>query len=185
MLPIEDLPDQVSEINVILFLDYDGVLHPDAVYRRLNGQIELRVRGELFMWAPLLEKIIEGHSELRIVLSTSWVRVLGFRRARGYLPAKLAERVIGATWHSAMGRNSLDIIEWDHQTRFQQISAYLRRLPIPIPWLAIDDDSAGWPSEQADALIQTDPMLGVSCRHVQKALEHQLEFTSRICGGDR
>lgn len=135
MLPIEALPDQVSEINVILFLDYDGVLHPDAVYRRLNGQIELRVPGELFMWAPLLEKIIEEYPELRIVLSTSWVRVLGFRRARGYLPAKLAARVIGATWHSAMGRSSLDIIEWDHQTRFQQVSAYLRRLPQFRGWL--------------------------------------------------
>ncbi|MDX9698164.1 MAG: HAD domain-containing protein [Rhodocyclaceae bacterium] len=170
---------------MILFLDYDGVLHPDAVYRRLNGQIELRISDELFMLVALLQKIIEEYPELRIVLSTSWVSVLGFRRARGYLPAKLAEQVIGATWRSAMGRSSLDIIEGDHQTRFKQNAACLHRLPTPIPWLAIDDNSAGWPSEQADALIQVDPMLGVSCRHVQKALVHQLEFTSRICGGDR
>ena len=23
--------------EILIFLDYDGVLHPDAVYRRLNG----------------------------------------------------------------------------------------------------------------------------------------------------
>jgi len=36
---------------VILFLDFDGVLHPDAVYLRHSGQIELRTEGELFMWS--------------------------------------------------------------------------------------------------------------------------------------
>ena len=31
---------------MILFLDFDGVLHPDAVYLRLNGEIELRADGQ-------------------------------------------------------------------------------------------------------------------------------------------
>lgn len=171
-----------SEIGVILFLDFDGVLHPDAVYRRLDGRIELRASGELFMWAPLLEEILEDYPELRIVLSTSWVRVLGFRRARERLPAKLAERVIGATWHSAMGRNSLDVIGWDHQTRFQQISAYLSRSPNPTPWLAIDDDDVGWPDEQKSSLILTDPVKGLASVNVQNLLRHQLEIKSQVHG---
>ncbi len=38
---------------MILFLDFDGVLHPDAVYLTRRG-VELRAPGELFMWAPIL-----------------------------------------------------------------------------------------------------------------------------------
>ncbi|NKA73639.1 hypothetical protein GO285_02999 [Ralstonia solanacearum] len=34
-----------------LFLDYDGVLHPDEVYYEY-GKPVLRADGELFMWAP-------------------------------------------------------------------------------------------------------------------------------------
>jgi hypothetical protein len=35
---------------MILFLDFDGVLHPDAVYLE-RGRPVLRADGELFMWA--------------------------------------------------------------------------------------------------------------------------------------
>lgn len=38
---------------MILFLDYDGVLHPDAVYR-LRGRACTARTGELFMWSGLL-----------------------------------------------------------------------------------------------------------------------------------
>lgn len=53
---------------MILFLDFDGVLHPDAVYLRLNGEIELRAPGALFMWAPALVDALEAHPQIRIVL---------------------------------------------------------------------------------------------------------------------
>lgn len=39
---------------MILFLDYDGVLHPDAAYL-VKGRPELRAEGCVFMWAPILE----------------------------------------------------------------------------------------------------------------------------------
>ena len=38
---------------MILFLDLDGVLHPDEAYL-VHGRSVLRAEGELFMWAPLL-----------------------------------------------------------------------------------------------------------------------------------
>ncbi|WP_240189644.1 HAD domain-containing protein [Azonexus hydrophilus] len=86
---------------MILFLDFDGVLHPDAVYF-VRGRPTLRAKGELFMWAGALVDLLTEHPDVRIVLSTSWVRALRFNRARSYLPAELRRCVIGATWHSAM-----------------------------------------------------------------------------------
>ncbi len=158
---------------MILFLDFDGVLHPDAVYLRL-GEIELRAPGELFMWSSVLIEALAEHPDIRIVLSTSWARELGYHKARKALPEKLRERVIGATWHSAMGRGWPDYIPWDDQTRFQQIATYLNRLPEPMPWLAIDDDAAGWPETQWEHLIQTEPMRGLSASEVRDELVGKL-----------
>lgn len=161
--------------EMIVFLDYDGVLHPDAVYRRLSGQIELRAPGELFMWAPILIEALAPYPDLCIVLSTSWVRELGFRRALGFLPDVIADRVIGATWHSAMSTATDGIIVWDQQSRYDQISAHLTRQSVPLPWLAIDDDAAGWPSDRYQNLVHTDPMLGLSSTESQMRLKEQLK----------
>lgn len=77
---------------MILFLDYDGVLHPDSAHL-IRGSPVLRAEGELLMWMPILEDILEPYPDVSIVLSTSWVRVLGFSRARDYLsPPSRANR---------------------------------------------------------------------------------------------
>ncbi|WP_234710516.1 HAD domain-containing protein [Pseudomonas amygdali] len=107
----------------VLFLDYDGVLHPDAVYLSRLGPV-LRAEGELFMWAPVLVKILEDFQEVSLVLSTSWVRNLSFKRAMGFLPFDLGNRVTGATWHSSMARDWADENKWDGRTRYDQISRY-------------------------------------------------------------
>jgi hypothetical protein len=158
----------------LLFLDYDGVLHPDAIYQTSRG-IELRAPGELFMWAPLLIKALAEHQDVQIVLSTSWARNLGFDQARRALPIALQHQVIGATWHSAMGRGWPDFIPWDAQTRWEQIEAYLSRLVEPVRWFAIDDDGQGWPSAQRERLILTDPDHGLSDPAVAAELAHKLK----------
>jgi hypothetical protein len=88
--------------ELILFLDYDGVLHPDAVYRTSQGIVLRREGLRLFEWAPLLEAALAPYPEVRIVLSTSRVRVVDFDHSRRRLPPRLQARVIGATWHSQM-----------------------------------------------------------------------------------
>ncbi|MBX9754361.1 MAG: hypothetical protein K2X80_06375 [Pseudomonadaceae bacterium] len=146
---------------MILFLDFDGVLHPDAVYLSKRG-IELRAEGELFMWSSLLSEALTKHPDIQIVLSTSWARKIGYDRARKALPPELSSRVIGATWHSAMGRGWHERILWDVQTRYNQIATYLNRRPCPMPWLAVDDDDEGWPDYQRERLVLTDGMHGLS-----------------------
>ncbi|MGE6528585.1 HAD domain-containing protein [Stutzerimonas stutzeri] len=156
-----------SEWPMLLFLDFDGVLHPDAVFRRSDGRIELRADGELFMWAPILVEALSGLASVRIVLSTSWVRHLGFQRARKALPAELQMLVIGATWHSAMRRTDQGTIAWDEQTRYQQIATYLTQLSsAPTDWLAIDDDNRGWPDVKREHLLLTDSAHGLSSLNV-------------------
>lgn len=64
------------------------------------------------------------------LLSTSWARNLGFQRARKGLPAKLHQRVISATRHSAMSGSATDYIAWDNAE--------------VVSWLAIDNNAVGW-----------------------------------------
>lgn len=158
---------------MLVFLDFDGVLHPDEVY--LHGkQVELRSNGQLFMWAPELITAIDG-LDVQIVLSTSWVRHLGFRKARKALPEALSRLVIGATWHSAMRlKEAGPQFLWDLQTRYEQIQTYLDRLPSTPRWCAIDDDVRGWPSGKRSHLIDTAPGLGLSCVQAQGALRERL-----------
>ena len=165
--------------KMILFLDYDGVLHPDAAYL-VHGRPELRAEGDLFMWAPILQDILAPYPDAQIVLSTSWVRVLGFSRARDFLPENLRRRVIGGTWHSAMGRHA----EGSHKiernwfalaSRYDQIATYIQRASSHIvDWIAIDDDGVGWDPNMLDHLILTERNLGLSDAERQLALQRRL-----------
>lgn len=150
---------------MILFLDFDGVLHPDAVYL-IRGRPVLRAPGELFMWAGLLVEALTDAPHVKIVLSTSWARELRFSGARDYLPVQLRQRVIGATWHSGMsmseeyrvlGRETW----WDMATRYQQIKRYVDRASLT-SWIAIDDQPEGWADADMERLVRTDGSKGLS-----------------------
>lgn len=158
---------------MLLFLDYDGVLHPDDVFLRNDGRIELRANGHLFIWASLLGEITND-LDVQIVLSTSWVRNLGFRSARRALPEPLSARVVGATWHSAMAWNGPGHILWDSQTRYEQIQSYLDRLSSEPLWLAVDDDEAGWPEQKREHLIRTDSRVRLSDPAIARELRERL-----------
>ncbi|QSI76663.1 HAD domain-containing protein [Niveibacterium microcysteis] len=69
---------------MILFLDFDGVLHP------LN-------KAEKFTRAHLLDTFLAEQCDVEIVLSTSWRQIFPLAVLRSKLTATIAERVIGAT----------------------------------------------------------------------------------------
>jgi hypothetical protein len=174
---------------MILFLDYDGVLHPDAAYL-VNGRPQLCAQGSLFMWAPLLEETLAPHPQVRIVLATSWVRVLkSFSRTRAYLPPALQARVIGATWHSAMARHHegahrVDAGWFQALSRYAQIARYLSRAGHHAEhWLAIDDDSEGWPAEMRSHLVETDRALGLASASARSELAQRLQAVAAEARG--
>ena len=162
---------------MILFLDFDGVLHPDAAYL-VNGRPTLKGSGELFMWAPLLVDVLADFPHVQIVLSTSWARELTFNRARRWLPVALRTRVIGATWHSAMAFRPdgfrVNPTWWDTATRYQQIKRYATRAGLT-SWVAVDDQPEGWDAADCDKLIQTNGDTGLSDIAAQVSLAQRLQ----------
>lgn len=151
-----------------VFLDFDGVLHPDEVYLVRNQPV-LRMDGfSLFEWSGILAESLDPYPAVQLVLSTSWVRLLGFEEAREHLPEPLRQRVTGATWHATVPRR------WTQMTRYEQVLHYIERHRTT-RWLAIDDDGAGWAEKHLPNLVLTDSLLGLGVALAQADLRDKLQ----------
>lgn len=145
--------------KTILYLDYDGVLHPEPVYRHPKGGMFFGVEHTghcLFEYAEVLVEALAPYPHVDVVLSTSWVRVLSYSQARAYLPEALRSRVIGATFHSAMNK-----FEFDAMSRGAQVLADATRRSAT-SWVALDDDEEGWVGAEFKHLVLTNGHKGLS-----------------------
>lgn len=157
----------------VLYLDFDGVAHPDCAYWHHKRGVYLDGEGSLFMHAPVLIEALDPYPDVKLVLSTTWVRMLSFSRARRFLPQSLRERVIGATWHSQFKQDPHIKCWWEMASRFDTVMAdVLRRRPSA--WAAIDDDVAGWPDRFASNLIACPSATGLGDPAARARLHHVL-----------
>ncbi len=155
--------------GVVLYLDFDGVLHPDAAYRGPKRTVRM-LKGQLFEWAPCLERMIAPYPELRIVLSTSWVRVFGYDRARDELPLPIRHRVVGATYHSRIHGPTRELRDsWAQLPRGMQIAQDVARRQ-PAAWLAVDDAVDEFASDQRKCLVPCRSDRGIGDAHAQELL---------------
>ena len=153
----------------ILFLDFDGVLHPFNV--RFSESLELALISEdkslsLFCWAHLLESILDDEypqGQIKIVLSTTWGHRYGLKEAAKRLTTGLQSRVVGGT------------IGYP-QSRGRQIEQHVEDMSISIKdWIAIDDDDYLWPKHLSQKLVKTDDNLGLSEKSTQQYLRLKLK----------
>jgi hypothetical protein len=169
-VPVLTLPKPAHSGGRVLYLDFDGVLHPENVWRRPGAgpYVATPPGHRVFELAPLLAQALEPYPDLRIVLATSWVRVLSFTQAARRLPAGLRARVIGATYHSRM-----EAAAFLEMPRGVQILADVSRRR-PAAWLALDDDTEGWPPLYRAHLVRTHAVLGISAPEVFAELRDKL-----------
>jgi len=163
--------------RITLFLDFDGVLHPNEAYQTRGRGIHLHERAAghtLFEHAELLADLLDAYPMLAIVLSTSWVWTIGYEKSVKRLPARLQERVIGATWHSHMPQREM----WPSVTRYNQIKQYVTRHQLE-RWLAIDDNDHLWPDNMRHRLVHTDEWGGIGDKLAQEELIFKIEEIMR------
>ncbi|MET3139349.1 hypothetical protein AAKU61_003730 [Undibacterium sp. GrIS 1.2] len=103
---------------MILFLDFDGVLHPEPCYDE----------AKLFTCLSRLEQVLREFASVRIVISSTWREKHSLSDLRRLFSADIAERIIGVTpsWrdHSEL----VDIIGYQ---RHAEIEAWLRQSESP------------------------------------------------------
>ncbi|SIT45672.1 conserved hypothetical protein [Paraburkholderia ribeironis] len=162
----------------VLFVDFDGVLHRGDAYRTSRGIVSSHPSIELFEYASVLAEALVPYPDVEIVLSTSWVKVLGFTRARDSLPLpELRHRVRGATFHTQFH----DSYVWNEIPRGEQVRRYVTRHRL-VKWLAIDDRDDGFETVLSN-LVLCDVETALGDAGVQAILKAALHDTFR--GGSR
>jgi hypothetical protein len=132
-----------SESAPVLFLDFDGVTHPD-----------LCKKDQLFQSLPWIEAVLRRHPGVLVVLSTTWRTLHPLNELKDYFSRDIAQRVLGGTplinlydlaWYpvpiSARSRQR-EIEAWLHQNR-----------RLDYPWIAIDDRPWWFESECRNLLV--------------------------------
>ncbi len=113
---------------MVIFLDFDGVLHPEPCYRK----------EELFCFLPRFEQVMRQFPEIDIVISSSWRETDDLSALRGHFSNDIAEQLIGVTptW-----RDLPELLERGcDYPREIEIRAWMRREREPWEeWIAIDD----------------------------------------------
>ena len=136
----------------IISLDFDGVLHPtmgtDAVIHTPH-----------FGWLPVLVRLVAPHSDVRVLVHSSWRSTYDEDELRLLLGA-LGERLVGAA---------------PPGPRYESVLAWLKQRPKVKSYRILDDDSTEFPSPSPAELILCEPSTGVSAPTVVDALRVWLE----------
>ena len=128
----------------VLFLDFDGVLHPsggsDANFSRL----------------PLLATLLRESdlADVQVVVSSTWREVHSLQSLRSFFPADLQPRVIGHT----------PVLD-EHDTQFhrsEEIEAWLAAHHEVQLWAALDDDLEGFSPRFRGRTVFTEGSEGVN-----------------------
>lgn len=148
----------------IIYCDFDGVLHPVTALHgfemRLPREEAIRV-GRLFRWVHILDELLIGHEDVRIMVHSSWRQLLPDEDLRRYL-GPLANRFIGATEY---GDRWLSIQR--AVTAFQ-----------PRAWIVLDDHASEFPVPPPAELLLCEPETGIWEAKIRKEIVEWLRFTA-------
>lgn len=125
----------------ILFLDFDGVLHPDPCPDRQR----------LFEHAPALAQALAPFTTLQIVLSTAWRTDMPLVDLACHLPRPLRSRLVGTTRRFSEISCAPALVPYRRQAECQH---WLDHERPGAPWIALDDRASGF-EPYCDRLILT------------------------------
>jgi hypothetical protein len=127
----------------ILFLDFDGVLHPSSLDS-----------GPLFSKASLLSMALYD-IDLPIVISSSWRFTHSIKELKGKLPTEIAKKIIDVTGPAVIGKHP----------RYNEIINYLANQNDIADWRALDDSYWEFPSP-CPQLIRCNSNTGINIREI-------------------
>lgn len=126
----------------LLFLDFDGVLHPT----HFAGESP-------FSRASLLEETLLQFAP-KIVISSSWRFTHTLDRLQKMLPSFIGKHIIGLTGAAVIGKHP----------RHQEIQLYLQGFS-SIDWRALDDSYWEFPNNHPK-LIRCNPNTGIGDKQI-------------------
>ena len=132
---------------MILFLDFDGVLHPDPCIDE----------DRLFENADRLGEVLEDFPEVGIVLSTSWRNVRPLDELLASLPHALRQRVMGVNPNFNDFQSDAPRVPY---RRHAECEKWMRMHAMDdVPWWALDD-RPDWFAPYCENLLECEPNCG-------------------------
>lgn len=111
--------------GVILFLDFDGVLHPEPPGSRL------------FCNLPRLEAVLRDHPSIEVVISSTWRERLGWNEILELFSADIRSCIIGYTPHHNEFSSQAEIGRYPRESECRE---WLRNNDrYDLDWIALDD----------------------------------------------
>ncbi len=127
-----------------IFLDFDGVMHPEGK--------------QAFSCAEYFAQSIKDLEDINIVFSTSWREYSSVERLAKYMPESIRDKCIGKT---------PVIRDCYKHVRYQEIMAFNKENKIKDnQWIAIDDMPVLFPKDCKN-LILTNSKIGFSEKEAQ------------------
>lgn len=152
--------DPFAPLPFVLSIDFDGVVHPVDAGDILLEDGEMKIVGSgLFVWLPLLERMLQPFPHVHLCIHSSWRNMHTEDELAAFLPPGLASRFAGATMKGLSRHESILCFASDHG----------------VQRLAILDDMPGEFPPQCPELIPCDPNLGLSQPALQRRLQTWLE----------
>lgn len=150
---------------MILFLDFDGVLHPLPDPQRPAQQ--------LFNRLELLEQVLRDVPDVEVVISSSWRELHPLEEIRTFFSQDLRHRIVDVTpVRIAESEAPAEVQEFVRQC---ECLAWLRRSRrTQVRWLALDDVASLW-APGCENLLLVDGSTGLTPESVQLLRQRLLE----------
>ena len=129
-------------MNKLLFLDFDGVLHPTHFAAE-----------EPLSRVSLLEAVLVENAP-QIVISSSWRFTHSLEKLQKMLPKTIVDLIIGTTGEPVIGKHP----------RYHEILTYIQSHG-PCNWRALDDSYWEFPPN-CQELIRCNPNTGIGQREI-------------------
>jgi hypothetical protein len=150
--------------EMILFLDFDGTLHPDGC------DID-----KFFCRAPLIEEVLRDFPYIQVVVSSSWGQVHPLAELREFFSQDIKTQIIDVT----PGRLLLSEIPTElwHFVREAQCDSWIRTNRPGVPWLAIDDQAWRFDPTSPNVLL-VDGKIGITQADIRELRRRLSLFTN-------
>jgi len=146
----------------IIFLDIDGVLHPDNAAQ--ISAFNTPCGNRLFRWAPLLLGLLQKYPKVKIVISSAWRYCWNYEDLVGFFPEEIRPYIIGTTRPS-------------EPRRWEAIQEYIHQFKLT-KYAIIDDAAAEFPMG-LPGYIWCKSKKGLTHTEAFEALDKRLELISK------
>lgn len=126
---------------MILFLDFDGVLHPIPSHDK-----------QFFSCLPRLEALLREFPKVQIVISSMW-RADGVENLLRYFSEDIRPRIIGGTPWSEVPAYAPDSEFILGVVRHSEILAWIAENNYAGPWVALDDSWREFPAGCEELIV--------------------------------